>query len=64
MSARPSGKPSARPAPQRSRFLRIAAIPAVAGVVVGTAVQQLISERAAARAFVVLLLASAAALVF
>jgi uncharacterized membrane protein YfcA len=40
------------------------AIPAVAGVVAGTAVQQRISERAVARAFVVLLLASAAVLVF
>jgi uncharacterized membrane protein YfcA len=133
MSARPFGKPSARPAPQRSRFLRLAAIataagafsglfgvgggtiivpllvlwfgygqkeatgtslaaiivigalaagghalygnvdlwkgvlisiPAVAGVVAGTALQQRISERAVAGAFVVLLLASAAVLVF
>jgi uncharacterized membrane protein YfcA len=133
MSARPFGTPSARPAPQRSRLLRLAAIataagafsglfgagggsiivpllvlwlgygqkeatgtslaaiavigalgagghamygnvdlwkgvlisiPAVAGIVVGTAVQQRISERAAAGAFVVLLLASAAVLVF
>ncbi|HEX5980745.1 MAG TPA: sulfite exporter TauE/SafE family protein [Thermoleophilaceae bacterium] len=39
-------------------------IPAVAGVVVGTAVQQRISERAVAGAFVVLLLGSAAVLVF
>jgi uncharacterized membrane protein YfcA len=40
------------------------ATPAVAGVVVGTAVQQRISERAVAGAFVALLLASAAVLVF
>ena len=40
------------------------AIPAVAGVVVGTAVQQRISERAVAAAFVVLLVGSAAVLVF
>ena len=40
------------------------AIPAVAGVVAGTAVQQRISERAIAGAFVVLLVASAAVLVF
>ena len=39
-------------------------IPAVAGVVAGTAVQQRISERAVAGAFVVLLLSSAAVLVF
>jgi uncharacterized protein len=39
-------------------------IPAVAGVVLGTAVQRRISERAAAGAFVVLLVASAALLVF
>jgi uncharacterized membrane protein YfcA len=39
-------------------------IPAVAGVVAGTAVQQRVSERAVAGAFVVLLLASAAVLVF
>jgi uncharacterized membrane protein YfcA len=133
MSARPFGTPSAGPAPQRSRLLRLAAIataagafsglfgagggsiivpllvlwlgygqkeatgtslaaiavigalgagghamygnvdlwkgvlisiPAVAGVVAGTALQQRISERAAAGAFVVLLLASAAVLVF
>jgi uncharacterized protein len=42
----------------------LVAIPAVAGVVVGTAVQQRISERAVAGAFVVLLLGSAAVLVF
>jgi uncharacterized membrane protein YfcA len=133
MSARPFGKPSAPPAPQGSRLLRLAAIataagafsglfgvgggtiivpllvlwfgygqreatgtslaaiivigvlaagghaiygnvdlgkgllisiPAVAGVVAGTALQQRISERAVAGAFVVLLLASAAVLVF
>jgi uncharacterized membrane protein YfcA len=133
MSARPFGKPSAPPAPQRSRLLKLAAIataagafsglfgvgggtiivpllvlwlgyeqreatgtslaaiivigalaagahavygnvdfwkgvliaiPAVAGVVAGTAVQQRISERAVAGAFVALLLASAAVLVF
>jgi uncharacterized membrane protein YfcA len=40
------------------------AIPAVVGVVAGTAVQQRISERAVAGAFVVLLVASAAVLVF
>ena len=40
------------------------AAPAVAGVVTGTAVQQRISERAVALAFVVLLLASAAVLIF
>ena len=39
-------------------------IPVVAGVVVGTAVQQRISERAVAGAFVVLLLGSTAVLVF
>ena len=40
------------------------AVPAVAGVLAGTALQQRISERAVAIAFVVLLLASAAVLVF
>jgi uncharacterized membrane protein YfcA len=40
------------------------AIPAVAGVVTGTAVQQRISERAVAGVFVVLLVGSAAVLVF
>jgi uncharacterized membrane protein YfcA len=40
------------------------AIPAVAGVVAGTAIQQRISERAVAAAFVVLLVGSAAVLVF
>jgi uncharacterized membrane protein YfcA len=39
-------------------------LPAVAGVVAGTALQQRISERAVAGAFVALLLASAAALIF
>ena len=39
-------------------------IPAVAGVVAGTALQQRISERAVAGAFVALLLASAAVLIF
>ena len=39
-------------------------VPAVAGVVAGTALQQRISEQAVAGAFVVLLLASAAVLVF
>ena len=38
--------------------------PAVAGVVAGAALQQRVSERAVAGAFVVLLLASAAVLVF
>ena len=40
------------------------AVPAVAGVITGTAVQQRISERAVALAFVALLLASAAVLIF
>jgi uncharacterized membrane protein YfcA len=40
------------------------AIPAVAGVVAGAALQQRISERAVAGAFVVLLVGSAAVLVF
>ena len=39
-------------------------VPAVAGVVAGTALQQQISERSVAAAFVVLLLASAAVLIF
>src|SRR5918996_420161 len=39
-------------------------VPGVAGVVAGTALQQRVSERAVAGAFVVLLLASAAVLVF
>lgn len=39
-------------------------LPAIAGVVAGAALQQRISERAVARAFVVLLVASAAVLVF
>jgi uncharacterized membrane protein YfcA len=39
-------------------------IPAVAGVVAGTALQQRISERAVAGAFVVLLVGSAAVLIF
>ncbi|MEA2376248.1 MAG: uncharacterized protein QOK00_338 [Thermoleophilaceae bacterium] len=40
------------------------AAPGVAGVVAGTALQQRISERAVAGAFIVLLLVSAAVLVF
>jgi uncharacterized membrane protein YfcA len=40
------------------------AVPAIGGVLAGTALQQRISERAVAGAFVVLLLASAALLVF
>ena len=40
------------------------AAPAIAGVLAGTALQQRISERMVAGAFVVLLLASAAVLVF
>jgi uncharacterized protein len=40
------------------------AAPAIAGVLVGTALQQRISERAVAAGFVVLLLASAAVLIF
>jgi uncharacterized membrane protein YfcA len=39
-------------------------VPAVAGVVAGTAVQQRISQRAVALTFVVVLLASAAVLIF
>jgi uncharacterized membrane protein YfcA len=39
-------------------------LPAVAGVIAGTALQQRISERAVAGAFIVLLLASAAVLIF
>ncbi len=42
----------------------LVAAPAIAGVLAGTAIQQRISERAVAGAFIVLLLASAAALVF
>jgi len=42
----------------------LVAAPAVAGVLTGTALQQRISERAVAGAFVVLLVASAAVLVF
>jgi uncharacterized membrane protein YfcA len=40
------------------------AAPAIAGVLAGTAIQQRVSERAVAGAFVVLLVASAAVLVF
>jgi uncharacterized membrane protein YfcA len=40
------------------------AAPAIAGVLAGTALQQRISERAVAGAFVILLVASAAVLVF
>jgi uncharacterized membrane protein YfcA len=40
------------------------AVPAIAGVTAGTALQQRLSERAVAAAFVALLLASAAVLVF
>jgi uncharacterized membrane protein YfcA len=40
------------------------AVPAVAGVVAGAAIQQRISERAVAAAFVALLVGSAAVLVF
>ena len=39
-------------------------MPAVAGVLAGTALQQRISERSVALAFIVLLLASAAVLIF
>lgn len=42
----------------------LVAAPAVGGVLAGTALQQRISERAVAGAFVVLLVASAAVLVF
>lgn len=41
----------------------LVAVPAIAGVLAGTTLQQRISERAVAGAFVVLLLASAAVLV-
>jgi uncharacterized membrane protein YfcA len=44
--------------------IAVIAAPAIAGVLAGTAVQQRISERAVAGAFVVLLLASAAVLAF
>jgi uncharacterized membrane protein YfcA len=40
------------------------AAPAIAGVLAGTALQQRISERAVAGAFVILLVASAAVLIF
>ena len=40
------------------------ALPAVAGVVAGTAIQQRISEKAVAAAFVALMIASAAVLIF
>lgn len=39
-------------------------LPAVAGVVAGTAIQQRISEKAVAAAFVALMIASAAVLIF
>ena len=42
----------------------LVAAPAIAGVLAGTAIQQRISERVVACAFVVLLVASAAVLVF
>ena len=42
----------------------LVAAPAIGGVLAGTAIQQRISERAVAGAFIVLLLVSAAALVF
>lgn len=42
----------------------LVAVPAVAGVLLGTALQQRISERAVAGAFVALLIGSAAVLVF
>jgi uncharacterized membrane protein YfcA len=42
----------------------LVAAPAVAGVLAGTALQQRISERTVAAAFVVLLVASAAVLIF
>lgn len=42
----------------------VIALPAIAGVVAGTALQQRVSERAVAAAFVALLLGSAAVLVF
>lgn len=42
----------------------LVAAPAIAGVLAGTALQQRISERAVAGAFVVLLVASAAVLIF
>jgi uncharacterized membrane protein YfcA len=42
----------------------LVAAPAIAGVLAGTAVQQRVAERTVAAAFVVLLIASAAVLVF
>ena len=42
----------------------LVAAPAIVGVLAGTAIQQRISERVVAGAFVVLLVASAAALIF
>ncbi len=42
----------------------LVAAPAIVGVLAGTAIQQRISERAVAGAFVVLLVASAAVLIF
>jgi len=42
----------------------VVGLPAVAGVVAGTALQQRISERAVAAAFVAMLLVSAAVLIF
>ena len=42
----------------------LVALPAIVGVVAGTALQQRISERAVAGAFVMLLLATAAVLIF
>ena len=42
----------------------LVALPAIVGVVAGTTLQQRISERAVAGAFVMLLLASAAVLIF
>ena len=60
------GAPARRPPTATSTSGRASLIgaPAVAGVVAGTALQQRISERAVARAFVALLVASAAVLIF
>jgi uncharacterized membrane protein YfcA len=42
----------------------LVAVPAIAGVTAGTALQQRLSERSVAAAFVALMLASAAVLIF
>ena len=59
---------AAAPRPLRQRRLRspgvLIGVPAIGGVVAGTALQQRISERAVSARFAVLLVASAAVLVF